>query len=594
MASSYLLKPQESTVSFDLLFSRDIRSFEKIRVFQDGKSWEHLSPADLYQGFTYRTVIQADGKTALRFELQKGETQVERTVRIHTASGDDPKLLMISNRGDSRSFFEGHFNIKKTAPDAIQEENLYQYPLIVFDGIALKQIEPELSFVLKDIYRRKTASLFFISDSPGFGKKGDNPTVEEILPVELSPRSLRYLPDLGILLLLDISASMMGEKLSLAKVSTLEMIKNLKDSDQVSLLIFWDQYRFLYDFTPKKDINAEVDLSPLIAQGGTDLFQALQAGMERLKEVQLPQKHVIILSDGNTQERDFDELIDAALFEDITFSTLAVGDDINAELLQRLAGKSGGGYYRVTSLEAIPALIFEDRLQISRSSFASDHFEIADSSGTPVGVISGMSLFAPKNVALTMYKNQFDDPLLLFEKRNQEKILMFLSDVYGYYTADLLNHPSVVRTLINVVDTILKESQFILRIAEARGNISFTVSGEGLVAPSLAVYKDNRFVAKKDLSRGGFHTFSASFELAETGEYIAQISSHGVSVSRIPFFFNGSWQGRDIDSVLALQRYRTRVFKSIQAEWVYLVIFFISSLYVTFRARRRGIPGERL
>ena len=201
---------------------------------------------------------------------------------------------------------------------------------------------------------------------------------------------------------------------------------------------------------------------------------------------------------------------------------------------------------------------------------------------------------APKNVALTMYKNQFDDPLLLFEKRNQEKILMFLSDVYGYYTADLLNHPSVVRTLINVVDTILKESQFILRIAEARGNISFTVSGEGLVAPSLAVYKDNRFVAKKDLSRGGFHTFSASFELAETGEYIAQISSHGVSVSRIPFFFNGSWQGRDIDSVLALQRYRTRVFKSIQAEWFYLVIFFISSLYVTFRARRRGIPGERL
>ena len=72
-----------------------------------------------------------------------------------------------------------------------------------------------------------------MADSPEFGKKGDNPALEELLPVTLLPRSLKDLPDLAVLILIDVSGSMFGDKLSLAKVTGLELLRNLKPSDLV-------------------------------------------------------------------------------------------------------------------------------------------------------------------------------------------------------------------------------------------------------------------------------------------------------------------------------------------------------------------------
>ena len=53
---------------------------------------------------------------------------------------------------------------------------------------------------------------------------------------------------------------MMGEKLSLAKVSALELFKNLKDTDRVSIFTFWDQFRFLHGFEEKRALSSQVQI----------------------------------------------------------------------------------------------------------------------------------------------------------------------------------------------------------------------------------------------------------------------------------------------------------------------------------------------
>jgi Mg-chelatase subunit ChlD len=593
MAYSYTHGSQESSLIFDLLFSDRVQDYKTIRIYRNGSLLETITPSQLSESRHYRTSLPIQPDILLDFELVKPGTTARRSIRISSREEEDPQLLMISNRTGSTSFLENLYTLKKIAlPEALQED-LFQYPLIVFDGIPIKSIGPELTAILSDIYRRRTSSILFIADSPGFGTRGDNPGIEKILPTELSPRSLRYLPDMAILIVLDISASMMGEKLSLAKVSTLELIKNLKDSDRISILTFWDQYRFLHGFEEKRNLNTEVQLAPLVAKGGTDLYQALTEGQTRLAEERTVQRHIIILTDGKTEEGEFASLFEQALLEDITMSTLAVGEDINKALLTSIAQKTGGNYYRVVSLEEIPSLIFEDRREIARTSFGEDLFPVYDFTDTQIAQIFGMSLFAPKPERIVLYRNQYEDPLLLMENRERQLIMMFLSDMYGHYTRDFLANPSVVRTFQRTLDSILETNKYRIRIGESFRNISVTVHGEGLVEPVLAIYSENQLVFQRKLQRGSFLTHSTGLTLARPGSYTAILYDRGVPFLRFPLYFNGIMEGQSTESHFALQRLQPRSFRAISSTWLYLVLFFISSVAVTFLSRRRSSPRSK-
>lgn len=581
---------RESSIDVEILFSRAVGAVQELVVYHQGELHQRLDSAalaGLAGGGSYRTRIEARGEHTLLIRARRAGGSEEQVIRFLAAPPEDPDILMISERPGAVSYLESRFRVRKISPPAAEGEDLFAYPLIVLDGLPLAGLSADLSAALAELYSSAASSLFFISDSPGFGSRGDNPAVEAILPVELSPRSLKYLPDLGILILLDISASMMGEKLSLAKVSTLELVKNLKDSDRVSLVTFWDQYETVYGFTLKEAIDSEAVLTPLIAQGGTDLYPALEEGLERLLRLDMEQKHIIILSDGNTREQDFEPLLARAALDNLTISTLAVGEDANETLLRRISRKTGGNYYPVLDLEEIPSLIFEDRKEISRAAFGHDQFLIFAASPDPVATVSGMSLFTPRPERPILYRNQFDDPLLIMEKHAGRLVLMFLSDLYGTYSADFLSRPGVIQTLQHALEAALAREKLTVRLAEAYRSLSLTLAGEGLVKPHLAVYADNRLVLESSMQPGSMGSFTSLLQLPRQGAYTAVISDPGASLAAIPFYFNSTLAGLDTDSAALLKTYRPRLFKRLSWPPLYLYLFLLSSLFATYRFRRR-------
>jgi uncharacterized protein YegL len=587
MGYSVTQSRQESSLAVEVLCSRGVDKFEELAVYDQEDLLERLAPAGLAGGRRYRTRIEGRGEHTLRIQARGSAGLEEQIIRIQAPPPEDPAILMVSDRARAASFLESQFQVKKLSARAAEAEALFQYPLIVLDGLPLKSLSADFSAALAELYRSGASSLFFVSDNPGFGARGDNPVLEEILPVTLSPRSLKYLPDLGILILLDISSSMMGEKLSLAKVSTLELVKNLKDTDRVSLMTFWDEHETMYRFTLKEAIDTEAGLSPLIAQGGTDLFPALEAGLDLLLRLDMQQKHIIILSDGNTKERDFEPLLARAALEDITISTLAVGEDANEGLLRSICRKTGGNYYPVLNLEEIPSLIFEDRREISRSAFGHDNFLVFAAAEEPVATVSGMSLFTPKPERLLLYRNQFDDPLLIMEKRTGQLMLMFLSDLYGTYSADFFSRPGVVTTMKNALETALAKERLTVRIAEAYRSLAITLAGEGLVKPKLSVYSDNRNILECSLKPGSMGSFTALLQPPYRGAYTAVISDLGATFTAIPFYFNASLAGQDTDSAKLLAVYRPLALKRLSRPLFYLVFFLLSSLFATYWFRRR-------
>jgi uncharacterized protein YegL len=593
LACSSTYSTQESSLTFDLLFAPRVKEYRSLRVTQDGAPLRSLMTAELGEMRELHASLASpdSGEVTLGLTLQGSGGSLERELKIRTPGREAPNILMVTTRPASHSFLDALYRLKRASPSEVLRENFASYPLIVFDGVPLREFGPRLTETVTEIHRRNSASLFFVSDGPGFGKKGDNPALERILPAELSPRSLRYLPDLGILILLDISASMMGEKLSLAKVSTLELLKNLKDTDRVSILTFWDQYRFLHGFEEKRVLSSQAQIAPLIAQGGTDLFKAFEEGLGRLSALDMDERHVLIISDGKTKEADFEGAIRRARLRDISVSTLAVGEEVNAELLSRIARDTGGRYYRVQNIQQIPSIIFEDRKEIARSSFALDRFPIFGPERSRAGEVTGMSLFTPKPGKPILYRNQYEDPLAMIERRDGQLTILFLSDLYGTYTSRFFSNPSVVQAFRTALDTVLRRHQVTVRVGEASRALSITLSGEGLVAPRLELYAAERLIAERSMKPGPFQTYHAEFSISRPDLYTAVLYSQGAPINRLPVYFNGLMEGLSADAPRELLRYRSRAFLSVPPGNLFLVLFFLASVASTWLARRAIAPG---
>jgi hypothetical protein len=122
------------------------------------------------------------------------------------------------------------------------------------------------------------------------------------------------------------------------------------------------------------------------------------------------------------------------------------------------------------------------------------------------------------------------------------------------------------------------------------------VNGEGLVAPVLALYSDNRLVGERALDPGSFLTYSVSLPLSRAGRYTAVLHSRGAPLLRLPVYFNGSMEGQTTESRIALQVYNARFFRALPTSKLYLILFFLASITVTFLSRqtRRRSAGEEV
>jgi Ca-activated chloride channel homolog len=101
-------------------------------------------------------------------------------------------------------------------------------------------------------------------------------------------------------------------------------------------------------------------IGQIVANGGTKIYQAVQAGFDAIVNEKATHKHIILLTDGvstpGTQE-DFPKLESQALAKHVTISTIGVGDYINRDLLNELARKTNGKAHFVENAESIPQII---------------------------------------------------------------------------------------------------------------------------------------------------------------------------------------------------------------------------------------------
>lgn len=261
--------------------------------------------------------------------------------------------------------------VRVTAPSAFPTDllTLEGYDLVVLDNVQIDSL-PDGSAERLDAYARAFGGgVVFIGGRSALTAGGwRGSAIEDALPVRLEIPDRVVMPEAAVVIVLDRSGSMtrpvMGSSRSQQEVANRAAagaIDSLDPGDLVGLIAFSSNPTVVVPLGPNTDPDATRDrVLSISSGGGTNLALALETARNQLAGVASKTKHVIVLSDGQSMEAERLPGLAADLLESgARVSTIAVGDDSDADTLRTVAEQGGGVFYRVTNPSVLPQVFIK-------------------------------------------------------------------------------------------------------------------------------------------------------------------------------------------------------------------------------------------
>ena len=231
--------------------------------------------------------------------------------------------------------------------------------------------------------------------------------VAEILPVDLDPPQKKQMPKGALILVIDRSGSMTGEKVEICKYAASAAVRLLSQRDIVGVVAFDAASEWLVPAREAKDKNEMYEqIENIGAGGGTIMGPAMEMAYNELIDTEAAIKHVILLTDGQTSDREFCiEMGNNMAAESITVSTVAIGPERNDQLLYEISETTGGRYYAVDDPMKIPEIFIKEATVIKRPMIIEQSFtpqvisgfnEIIKGFTTDLPMLDGYILTGPK------------------------------------------------------------------------------------------------------------------------------------------------------------------------------------------------------
>ncbi len=160
-----------------------------------------------------------------------------------------------------------------------------------------------------------------------------------------------------LVVVMDISGSMRGDKITTARSSLMQFIQKLDDRDRLQIILFSSDISTLTPLSPLGEKRQQVldSVSGIFENGDTRLYDATLTAYQELQQNGDP-KHiraVVVLSDGDdtASSNTLDQVmlqINASAGEGgnaIKIFSIAFGDNADKTILQKIADPTGGKEY---------------------------------------------------------------------------------------------------------------------------------------------------------------------------------------------------------------------------------------------------------
>ncbi len=168
--------------------------------------------------------------------------------------------------------------------------------------------------------------------------------------LELTPpqnASEAITPPLNVSILLDHSTSMKGSRMDMVKTTAIEIIRQIRPQDILSIISFGDHADVILPAGARSNMSQiEHTIQMMQAAGGTEIFSGLSAGFQEVKRNASARyiNHILLLTDGRTygDEEKCIALAQDAAGRGIGISGLGIGTEWNDVFLDNLASITGG------------------------------------------------------------------------------------------------------------------------------------------------------------------------------------------------------------------------------------------------------------
>ncbi len=412
-----------------------ITTVEQNASFTPGLNTYTFSVPDLLPGF-HGLTVQVAGTTAPDIYTENNLIPLSIIVR------DAPKLLLISPAGSDAGTLRGAFERKGAVVSLTEPEELSSRlsDLALYDAFVLNNVSA-LSFTfeqlsgLQEATRSLGKGLIVVGGNGSYGPGSYAGTVlEETLPVTVKVTDGRERQRVALLLVIDKSGSMSygaagtATKIDMAKEAAKLAVGALADGDVVGILAFSDGQQWLVPLTTidgqttRDQINAAID--SMKAEGGTEIFPALQVGFAAIRNTDADVRHVVLLSDGKSRTgtvESYQQEIADAVADRTTLSTIAIGEDSDVELMTVLAEDGYGRFHFASTAEEIPRLTLQEAQSAGSQSVIRGTFHPIQTLPSPILLgfdpedlppLEGYDFAEAKPDAQVILTSERDDPLL--------------------------------------------------------------------------------------------------------------------------------------------------------------------------------------
>jgi hypothetical protein len=266
-------------------------------------------------------------------------------------------------------------------------------------------------------------------------------------------------------------------KLEMARQAASLSVQELAPRDLVGVIAFDSSLHWIVPVASLSSIGLptlQQRIGALTADGGTDMYPALLAGFEAVRDTDAPYKHIILLTDGiSCCGGAYPALLDKVQAAHVTLSTIAVGGDADQQLLAQLARQGDGRYYFADHARDIPRLMTRETNLATRGPLVEG--TIAPRQVAPDALLSGLApdglpalsgylATSPKDLADVLLASDAGDPLLARGPYGLGRAVAWTSDLRGRWSSDWLTWSGLPRLLTSLVSWTIPAEQGPLRV----------------------------------------------------------------------------------------------------------------------------------
>ncbi len=372
------------------------------------------------------------------------------------------------------------------------------YQAIIFDNVPAHEVGEAKMAIIEQAVKHFGTGFMMVGGDQSFGLGGYYKTpIENVLPVVMDVQGEKEMPSLGLVLVIDRSGSMNGNKMVLAKEAAARSIDLLRDDDTLGVIAFdgrpWEVIETAV-LSDKEDAKEKVLSIP--SGGGTEIYNPLKQAYESLENLKLQRKHVILLTDGyGSMNANYEELATDYAEKGITLSTVAIGQDSDRALLESLSIAGLGRFYDVVDETTIPSILSRETSMMTRTYIVDEPFfptiyNVEEWSSLFADGVAEMNAYiasTAKPLATIIAESDEEDPVLTSWQYGLGTTIAFASDSRGAWAGDWARWANWKPFWQKAIAELLPEYHDVSYGVTSQGNGQYTITDVANEAAFLEV-----------------------------------------------------------------------------------------------------------